>query len=896
MLNREEFLQWCRRLDLPENAQTTVEHIRKSDPARRVQSGTRNVSGTYPSKKMGFTIQFESHKGELAHVYEMEHDADVLEYYDQPPSFNLDYLGRNGRRIVVLHTPDYFAIHKETAGWEECKPEEELEKLAERSPNRYCRDEEGNWRCPPGEAYAEQFNLYYRVHSSKHTNWTFQRNIQFSEDYLRTDVPQVTETAREAAVSLVTTEPNIKLEELFSKTAGVVTRDEIYTLIAKEELYVDITKFVLAEPQQVPVFPSRETAAAFGNIIEVSTDHSPTRPRFIDLAVGAAIEWNNRSWKIANVGDTDISLIGEDKTFTEIPLEAFEALVRNGRIAGLPLPTDSLNDEAARILSNASEEELRIANDRAELVRLRLRGERLPANNNVPERTLRCWVAKYKTMETRCGSGYVGLIPQTHLRGFRGRKLPQATLALMAEFIENDYETHKQKRRYEVWCVLKSECEERGVMPPSYKTFARAIRRGAGYRQTLKRKGHRAAYQEEPFYWLLDQQTPRHGDRPFEIGHIDHTEADVECPSSRTGQGLGRPWKTLLTDAYSRRILAVYLTFDPPSYRSCMMVLRECVRLHGRLPQIVVIDGGPEFRSTYFETLLARYECIKKVRPRAKARFGSVCERLFGTTNTQFYYNLEGNTQITRNVRQVTKSVNPKGKATWPLANLYDRECEYAYQVYDQIDHPALGESPRNAFLKGIASTGFRSHRLIPYDEDFLMSTRPSTPKGTAKLLPGRGVKIHHLYYWSESFRDPDIENKQLKVRYDPFDIGTAYALVKNRWVRCHSEYYAVFNGRSEKELLIATKELRAQKTHHSRQFTVSAKRLADFLQSVAAEESLLMQRLRDSEGRHVLNAINGEVAPPVNVPASPISETEDSVDGSPIEADSEDLEVYEDF
>jgi hypothetical protein len=206
-----------------------------------------------------------------------------------------------------------------------------------------------------------------------------------------------------------------------------------------------------------------------------------------------------------------------------------------------------------------------------------------------------------------------------------------------------------------------------------------------------------------------------------------------------------------------------------------------------------VVDGGPEFRSTYFETLLARYECIKKVRPKAKARFGSVCERLFGTTNTQFIYNLEGNTQITKDVRQVTKSVNPKGKATWPLANLYDRLCEYEYQVYDQIDHPALGETPRNAFVRGRASTGLRPHRFIPYDEDFLMATRPATPKGTAKLLPGRGVKIHHLYYWSENFRNPDFENTQLKVRYDPFDIGTAFALVKNRWVRCHSEYYTVF-------------------------------------------------------------------------------------------------------
>ena len=84
----------------------------------------------------------------------------------------------------------------------------------------------------------------------------------------------------------------------------------------------------------------------------------------------------------------------------------------------------------------------------------------------------------------------------------------------------------------------------------------------------------------------LDMKTPRHGDRPFEIGHIDHTELDVEMISAHTGQVLGRPWMTLLIDAFSRRVLAFYLTFDAPSYRSCMMILRECVRRHRRLPQI----------------------------------------------------------------------------------------------------------------------------------------------------------------------------------------------------------------------------------------------------------------------------------------------------------------------
>jgi hypothetical protein len=154
---------------------------------------------------------------------------------------------------------------------------------------------------------------------------------------------------------------------------------------------------------------------------------------------------------------------------------------------------------------------------------------------------------------------------------------------------------------------------------------------------------------------------------------------------------------------------------------------------------------------------LARYECIKKTRPPSKARFGSVCERLFGTTNTQFIHNLRGNTQITRNVRQVTKSVNPKGMATWPLSNLYDRICEYAYEVYDTIAHPALGETPRNTFIEGIARTGKRPHRYIPYDDDFLMWTLPTTPKGTAKVVAGLGVKIHHICYWSETLRNPEI-------------------------------------------------------------------------------------------------------------------------------------------
>ena len=126
-----------------------------------------------------------------------------------------------------------------------------------------------------------------------------------------------------------------------------------------------------------------------------------------------------------------------------------------------------------------------------------------------------------------------------------------------------------------------------------------------------------------------------------------------------------------MVDAYSRRLLSIYLTFDPPSYRSVMMVLRVCVQRFERLPQSIVVDGGREFHSVYFDSLLARYRCIKKTRPWAKPHFGSVCERLFKTTNDQFIYTLLGNTQTAKRARLLTRSVDPKHHALWMLPDLY---------------------------------------------------------------------------------------------------------------------------------------------------------------------------------------------------------------------------------
>jgi putative transposase len=803
------------------------------------------------------TIQFESHRVELAGIYEMEHDPSTLEYFDQPPPIKLNYPGPTGRAMGVWHTPDFFVIRDREAGWEEWKAEEELQRLKIRNPNRYFPNGRGGWDCPPGAAYADKLGLYYRVRSSAEIDWTFQRNVQFLDDYLRLELPTTSATGQEKVRVYVSAMPGLFLDKLLQLTRESVSADEIFRMIAGNILYVDLRAAPLAEPSRVEVYTCAEAASA-----KKSGGHG--EPQYISPAAlhcGNVLIWNTHLWQVVNVGNTSIDLLSEDQKLVELPFAAFETLVQRKQLD--LAPEDSKKTAESCILdriSRASESDLRIANRRLEFLRSYLHEESHPASADVPRRTFYRWCGLYRQADLNCGCGYLGLLPLHSRKGNRTPKLSEASRHEMTESFEHDYETNKQKTLYASWIKLKLSCERKGVGAPSYKTFVIAARRRDPYRQRLKRQGSRSAYVLEPFYLELELKTPRHGDRPFEIGHIDHTELDVELVCTQTGRVLGRPWMTLLIDAYSRRVLAVYLTFDPPSYRSCMMVLRECVRRHRRLPQIVVVDGGKEFASAYFEALLASYQCTKKVRPGAKPRFGSLCERVFGVTNTQFVYSLRGNTQITRNVRQVTKSVNPKALATWSLAELHERLCEYLYEIYDTARHLALGQTPRATFLTRLAETGERQQRMIPYDEDFLIFTMPTTAKGTARVLMAKGVKIHHVYYWCEAFRDPDVQEQQVAVRFDPFDVGVAYAFVHKQWVRCHSEYYPVLKGRSEREVMLATQELRQRNHNNSAAFGVTARHLAEFLQSVEAEEALLTQRLSDLESSGIRRTLtNGK-------------------------------------
>src|SRR5712692_2959049 len=802
---------YVRRLGFSRKTRDLLVHIRSSPPSRTPGARHGNMPVWYPSKKMQCIIKAESAKVEFAFLLQAEHDESILEFWDQPPAIPLEDQDRRNRVQRPLHTADYFVFGYQECGWIECKPAQELLKQAERRPNRYVL-ENGRWRCPPGETFATTYGLTYRVWSSDEINWAAQENWLYLEDYYQ-DLERLSAPASALAIltRLVDVYPGITLADLHT-AASEIPADLINIAIARHALYVDLATHRLSEPWRTPVFRNRSVARASVQS-KVERDEANVLPSATAVVASITPE-------------------GQDLLERARDVDLAAAIFRN-RVINPDLYQD---DE-------------QVAGEAQALT--------------IPARTRRYWRQVYREAEHRYGSGLIGLLPRVANCG-RKRETDTEMSRLIEHVLETHYDTVTRKPKRGAYGEYLKLAEERQLKPVSQRTFYAEIQRHkATYDQVLVREGKRAAY---PFKDYAPQETRtinRHGSYAWAMAHLDHTELNLVLCDSSTGQVLGKCWLTLLILSHPRRIAAYCLTFDPPSYRSCLMVLRLCVKRYGRLPTAITVDGGPEFQSVYFEQLLALYRVRKHQRPASEPRFGSPQERLFGSLQTEFLYHLLGNTQATQQPRLMTKATDPHRQTVWTLPALAERVQQWADEEYETIRHPALGMTPREAYDLSIERDGQRTHKEIAYDETFCMATFPTTRKGTAKVVPGVGARMNHLDYWCEAMRDATVEETQVKMRYDPFDVSVGYVYIDG-WRQCFTPYDE-FAGCSERELQLLASELRqSNRLQYGReQVEITQKQLADFRRENAAKEAILRQQRNDRETRAALKALEGGKRPP---------------------------------
>src|SRR5690606_9373629 len=97
-------------------------------------SGYASIKTEYQSPKMGTAVNTESRTGELAFAVHLDHDPDVIGFYEQPPAVDCHRVLKSGTSRLIAYRPDFLVLHKEGPCVVQIKPEDKLNKLAEKSP------------------------------------------------------------------------------------------------------------------------------------------------------------------------------------------------------------------------------------------------------------------------------------------------------------------------------------------------------------------------------------------------------------------------------------------------------------------------------------------------------------------------------------------------------------------------------------------------------------------------------------------------------------------------------------------------------------------------------------------------------------------------------------------
>ncbi|KVE73687.1 DDE-type integrase/transposase/recombinase [Burkholderia vietnamiensis] len=855
MLNRKQLTDLFDRLGTPEAGRRLILDSRVQAPVRDVQSRGGNVITLMASRKMGCEIATESRHIEFAAAIDHEFDPKVLEFYAQPCKLQFELIDDSTGEIRnITHYPDFLLICHDGLMLEEWKSEAKLAGLAEKYPYRYVRDVDGNWRSPQIETQLGDLGIRYRICTERSVPRRRVENFLALADYFHPAAEPCPDDVLARLQVALNEHGALFFSELLTSPYHFVA-DQLNYVIAHKLVSTDLDNESLAEPRRFRLY--RDDMLLEFMRAEVQATRVPGLERFaFNPAAGTRFEYEGRELTIVIAGEKSVVCNDADGQSIELKVNFLLNAHENERI---------------RVIETAEPEGINVGQySRQELEEALRRMALLETGDEsrCSARSQRRWAAMQREAEANGGRPILALVPRTSARGNRKSRLTRGQAEMLERTYSESWDTSEAKNYKVCHQHLVVICDEAGIKAPSYPTLIKFIDARATPHNTRKRHGKRLAYQESGFIDVLYFDTPKHGSRPLQYVHIDHTLVDIELVSSRTGKPLGKPWLSLAVDAYSRRIVGIYLTYDPPSYHSVMMVIRDIVRRFHRLPEFIVVDNGTDFRSHAFEAFLMAMGTHLRFRPAGQPRHGAMLERMFGRLNLDYIHNLAGNTKDMKNVRSVSRSHLPKNLAEWTIEELYYGIQSWATEYYDQNIHPALGESPRDAFQRGLRESGSRAHMHIQYNRDFLIATCPPVDRtGTRKVDAQRGVKVNDYHYWHPDFRLPQIAGQRFPVRYDPWDAASVYVRVKNQWLHATCRNLHGLGQLTEFERRAMTEEY-LNRTGASLNDDKAVQRLREFMAAFTPEGVVAIALERQAEAKSLYGSLlAGSITP---VPPKP--------------------------
>jgi putative transposase len=794
MVNNSSLIDTVDRLPLTAAGRNILDEMMSGAPVRQVQSRGGNVVTSFFSQKMSCEILTEAMSTEFPLGQEKERDSNVLGYWVQAYRFHLAY-PRNGKTVRTTHVPDYFSIEKfpARAVLEEVKTEQEWLRLSHQHPGWIVKEGD-RWRNPTLEAHFErEFGFEYRLRSSVEFPQRRVANYSALAAFYSPNASVLTDSSYAALRAEFADQSFVALKDL---VGSGLTVDEVYKAIADGLVAFDLDHDDIDDTQNVNVYRDQRALSMFRQVSDELASKVQTS-MLSSLVPGSRLVYDGTTYVVRIVGTNKATLVAEHGS-VELSLTEIVEMLRSERAVITDGGEKLVSTEPLEAIRPLTESQLESAYRKLAAIRF---AEDHPGESPVPLRTLQNWQKIQRDAGPYLGDQLRALAPKTRNCGNRTERLHPALVSAFSKTIaeHNSVRAPNGASSYREYCLLCLKAEQR---PISRSAFYKKLKKVKSIR---KREGRRRAYQTDPIVAYLEYRINVHGTRPMQAVHIDHTPIDVELVDATGEISMRSAWLTLAMDAASRAVVGFVLSFEPPSYRSCMMVLRDIVRRLGRVPDMLVLDNGDAFHSNALLRVCSLYQIMLRYRPPAQPRTGSVMERLFGTTTTELFNNLEGNKELLKHFRSVTKSVQPKNHARWTLPAMHGALDFFYSRLYGKENHPAHGEPPVQFFERRLTETGQRATRLVKYDRTFLIETCPSVkPKGTRKVDNQRGVKVGWVWYWCDAFRRPNEDKKSVPIRVDPWDPRHVYALVDDQWELCRSKLVGALHRMTATELRYA--------------------------------------------------------------------------------------------
>jgi putative transposase len=393
---------------------------------------------------------------------------------------------------------------------------------------------------------------------------------------------------------------------------------------------------------------------------------------------------------------------------------------------------------------------------------------------------------------------------------------------------------------------------------PTRRLVKRLINDLPAYDRYAARHGRVAATRH--FRTVIAHRTT---EAPLERAEMDHTQLDKMVIDDDTGMPLGRPWLTACIDDYTRNVLGIYVSFEPPSHFTVARCLKHAflpkVRLRQDYPAIkndwmahgvmreLVVDNGAEFHSESLENACYSLGIELHYSARKTPWFKGKIERWNGTVNRETAHGTPGTTF--QNIFEKS-DYDPVKHAVIRYSVLKEIINTWIADVYHQRPHRALKIPPALMWERSI------SPDAIPVPDD-PAQLDAILGRSEVRRLTHKGIELYGLLYNSPELTSlrRDLGDKlDVEIRVDAADIGKiiVFSPDKRQMFTVHSLSPKYAAGLSEWQHRVCKRYAAAQNQFEAEGWLEAKLRIAELIQSEVLHKK---QRTRSRVARYNENA-----------------------------------------